>query len=690
MKFVLRIILFSAFACLLFLPLQAQTNLKDTARGENETSRTAASGFAEEEFRRGVQSYYRGQFNESILEFEKALSYLPGESLIIEWLGKAYYRAGIEGAALQQWNFAVNQGFGGILLQNKIEIVGDRRITDSGFNFTQQYSECGAYEPLYKGAMVFSQPFSSLPNDDGSIWVASYGSNELVHFDVNGVVIDRYRGPLNGFDRPTDLIRLKNGNLLLCESAGNRLSLLDKNGRFIKYIGETGVKEGCLVGPQYAAEDSLGNIYVTDFGNSRIVVFDSDGNGILSFGGKNGIFEGFKAPTGIAVVEDRVFAADLVRGGIYEFDRSGNYMGVLVNDGTFNRPESLKVWGGYIVVCDLNRIVSVDVSTGAVFENARAGNGKVLLTSAVPDANGNLIVTDVKSNEIYVMATMNDMMGGLFVQIEKVISDNFPEVILEVRVENRRRQQIVGLKAENFLVTEEKRPVADFNLTGSANYNDFADITILIDRSIYMADYEEQLNVAVREIIKSMNGKGNVTVISAGEYPVNEYSGPCSGLENFNCSVLKNKYSKIAAIDSAIRLSANDLINREKKRGIIFLTTGRTTQNAFTSYSLSDLAGYLNNNSISFSTIMLRNAAVDDEIDYLAKNTTGSSYYIYRQEGLESVIKDIVSLKSGLYQLKYTSSLRTEYGRKYLPVEVETYLLSRSGRDESGYFAPLE
>ena len=86
MKFVLRIILFSAFACLLFLPLQAQTNLKDTARGENETSRTAASGFAEEEFRRGVQSYYRGQFNESILEFEKALSYHPGESLIIEWL----------------------------------------------------------------------------------------------------------------------------------------------------------------------------------------------------------------------------------------------------------------------------------------------------------------------------------------------------------------------------------------------------------------------------------------------------------------------------------------------------------------------------------------------------------------------------------------------------------------------------
>ena len=36
-------------------------------------------GYAEEEFRRGVQAFYRGSFNDSILQFEKALSYLPEE-----------------------------------------------------------------------------------------------------------------------------------------------------------------------------------------------------------------------------------------------------------------------------------------------------------------------------------------------------------------------------------------------------------------------------------------------------------------------------------------------------------------------------------------------------------------------------------------------------------------------------------
>ena len=55
-------------------------------------ARTAASGLAEQEFRRGVQAYYRGAFNDSILQFEKALSYLPEENVILDWLGKAYYR----------------------------------------------------------------------------------------------------------------------------------------------------------------------------------------------------------------------------------------------------------------------------------------------------------------------------------------------------------------------------------------------------------------------------------------------------------------------------------------------------------------------------------------------------------------------------------------------------------------------
>ena len=78
--------------------------------------RTAEEGFAAQEFRRGVQAFYRGSFNDAVMEFEKSLSYLPEDNLILDWLGKAYYRSGMEGVALQSWNRAASTGYGGVLL----------------------------------------------------------------------------------------------------------------------------------------------------------------------------------------------------------------------------------------------------------------------------------------------------------------------------------------------------------------------------------------------------------------------------------------------------------------------------------------------------------------------------------------------------------------------------------------------
>lgn len=668
----------------------SQVNLEDTVRAENATMRTAQSGFAEEEFRRGVQSYYRGAFNESVLQFEKSLSYLPGENLILDWLGKAYYRSGIEGAALQQWQSAYDAGYGGILLQNRIEIVRERRITGTSFGSAQRYTEAGSFPAVNGENIIYSKPVSVLPNTDGTVWVISYATNEIVRFDVNAVIIDRIQGPLAGFDRPMDMIRLNNGNLVVSEMAGDRLSLLDSKGHFIKYIGSKGRGDGQLLGPQYLAEDSFGNIYVTDFGNARVVVFDKDGNYLLSFGNKSADFGGFVSPTGVAVIDDRVFVADSVKGALYEFDRSGNYTGIVCNEKTFSRPESLKTWGSYLIMTDVNRIVTVNINDGSVYENATAGNAPAALTCAVPDANGNLIVTDFKGNEIYVMAKMSEIVGGLFVQVERVIADQFPKVILEVRVENRRRQSIVGLKQENFFVTENKRPVANCMLTGSANYNDYADITFLVDRSIETKDYAEQIQNAVREISKSIDDRAEVKVITAGKIPVLEYKGKASGLSEFSPKALKADYSEDVALDLGIRLAANELINAEKKRAVVFITAGNITQNAFNKYGLSDLTTYLNNNSIALSTVLVKEGSPCDEIRYITDNTNGSSYYIYRPQGLSSVVKDIIELPQGLYQLTYTSALPTEYGRKYLPVEVEAYLLNRSGRDETGYFSPLE
>lgn len=682
-----KIVIAFVFSAFSFFSVFSQTSSAGLYSGN---VRTAEEGFAAQEFRRGVQSYYRGTFNDAVMQFEKALGYMPNDSLILEWLGKSYYHSGMEGTAVKSWSKAVQNGYGGLLLKNKIEIVQDRRTGAFRSDFNARYTEAGAFSGSYGEGMVFSGPVSVLPENDGTVWVLAYGSNELVKLNINGTVVSRVTGPMNGFDRPMDLIRLEDGTMLVTESAGNRLCVLDKKGKFIKYIGKKGRAVGNLVGPQYAAQDSRQNIYVSDYGNRRIAVFDRDGKGLFCFGAARDDFAGLKGPTGIAVAGENVYVADNIFGGIYEFDLAGNFQRVLVPEKTFQHPESIRVWNDYLVVCDSNRVFSVDSGSGSVFENINAGNAPARLTCAVPDVNGNVVVSDVISNEVYVMSKMQELVGGLFVQIEKVNASKFPEVFVDVRVENRYRSAVVGLGENNFYITEQKRPVNKLKYLGSSSYSQFSDITLLIDRSRRSSEFGDQINAAVREIAASMKNRGTLKIVSASKIPALEYSGKPSGALKFDVAALKNPVSDEIPLDLALRLAANDLVNAEHKRAVVIISAGKVSINAFEKYSLSETAAFLNNNHISVASVLLTQNACDEELDYIVSNTPGKEYYIFRPEGLSGIVGDLVDIPSGLYTFSYTSVLSTNFGEKYLPVEVEAYLLNRSGRDECGYFAPLQ
>ena len=652
--------------------------------------RSGNEGMASDEFRRGVQAYYRGAYNEAIVQFEKALSYLPNDNLILDWLGKAYYKTGLEGDALKYWQMASENDYGGLLLQNKIEVVRERRVTGDSKEKLMRLSEAGTFPGDFNGNLVFSGPVAVQPNYDGTMWVAAYNSNELLLLNQNGTVIFRNTGPVNGFDRPADIIRLHDGNLLVSENAGDRLALLNENGGFVKYIGSKGRGNGQMVGPLYLAQDYLERIYVTDYGNRRVDVFDKEGNPLFFFGGKQSGFKGLKGPTGIAVIDESVFVADDQVGIIYEFDRSGNFVRELVEPKTFKKPDSIKIWNDNLIICDSNRIVAVDKDTGATFEYAKTGNGPSRVTTAAPDVNGNVVVSDFTANEVYVMSKLQELVGGLFVQIEKVDASSFPNVTVELRVENRHRQPVVGLQFSNFYLTENKQPVSNLKLKGAASNNTDADITILIDRSISSTAFKSEIETAVNEIVSSMNGKGYLRIVSAGAMPAVEYEGSPDLLGDFRLDSLRIPVTQKIAVDTALRLCSNDLINASKKRAIIMITAGDENSLDFKKYNLAELTSYMSNNSVAFSVVNVNQSAISSELAYVVDNTPGDTYYVYRPQGLGDVVKDIIEYPQGIYQLSYTSSLQTNFGTSYLPIEAEVYLLNRSGRDETGYFAPLQ
>ncbi|MDR0502582.1 MAG: 6-bladed beta-propeller [Treponema sp.] len=692
MKFFLRLIPVLSF--IFSFSLYAQNQPGEALRSPVTGGTGPAALSAAEEFRLGVHAYNRFAYNEAILSFERALSFRPAEALILDWLGKAYYRSGFEETAIRQWRAALDiygrSTGAGMLLGSRIETVANRRyllpIADDGV----RYILAGRYPGKYEDTVLYRQPTSVLGNSDGSAWIVAYGSNEIVRVDVNGIIKDRKRGPLNGFDRPYDLIRGQDGRLYLSEYRGGRISVLDSQGNWLSYIGSRGRNSGQLIGPQNLAVDEDGYLYVVEYGNMRISKFDPDGNFILSFGIRNPAFPGFRSPTGIAAGNGRIYAADNASRAVFMFDPNGNYLGRLAVSG-LRGPESLRFLpDGTMLAADANRVLQIDPGAATVRELGLAGNEKTRLVCADMDRNGNLLAADFNTGEVAVMTRFDDLASGLFVQIRNVYTERFPNITVELTVEDRLRRPIQGLDSNNFLLTEDGAAVLNqvFLLPGFMRSG--ADISLLAERSEKTVNMRDAFAAASRDIASALREMENtkiVSVVSAAVSPRREQHE--LSLENA-LRGQSDAYSSRWRFDLALRLAASDLLNASARRSVVYIGSGNTGDLAFEQYSLSELAAYLANNGIVFNAIITGDQQASAAIEYLCRETGGDAMHLYRPQGIGSLVKSTAVIPTGSYSFNYTSRLPTDFGRAWLPLEVEAYLMERSGRDNTGYFPPLE
>jgi DNA-binding beta-propeller fold protein YncE len=535
----------------------------------------------------------------------------------------------------------------------------------------------------------------------------AYGSNEIIRIDPNGLIRQRRRGPINGFDRPYDLVRGEDGRLFLSEFRGGRISVLDSDGQWLYYIGSRGLGDGQLMGPQNLALDEEGYLYVVDYGNRRIVKFDPAGDFIMAFGGRNTIgeisasgdtFPGFLSPTGIAAGNGRIFVAESSSGSIFSFDHNGQFLGVVIGEG-LRQPESLRFFSdGRLLTADTNRILLVDVDSALVSELGLAGNPRVRITGAEADRNGNILAVNFNADEVLVMTPIDEMASGLFVQIDRVISDNFPLVTVEIQVQDRKRRPVVGLDARNFLLSEEGRAVTEQNFLYAGYRSSQTELAVLLERSPSAQAFQDDFAAAVRDI--NASGSRMVSLVSAGEQPFSERLSGSDAAGNplpVSASSLAAaargtpaSYTARWRFDLGLRLAATGLLSGAKKRAVVYVGTGQPGELAFEQYGLSELAAYMANNGIVFYAVIVGPNQAGADIQYLCNQSGGAVMPLYRNEGIAPILNELALTPSGSYTFNYRSMLPTDFGRAYLPIEAEAYLMNRSGRDRTGYFPPVE
>jgi len=134
---------------------------------------------------------------------------------------------------------------------------------------------------------------------DDNLWAVDKGSDMVIKFDPEGRVdmvfgrkkeasdeggpwtrVNPPRPAIEGqFRQPTDVTWDPEGNTFISDGYINsRVAKYDKNGNWVKSWGDRGTGPGQFNLPHSIAADATGNIYVADRENSRIQVFDHNGN----------------------------------------------------------------------------------------------------------------------------------------------------------------------------------------------------------------------------------------------------------------------------------------------------------------------------------------------------------------------------------------------------------------------------
>jgi hypothetical protein len=183
---------------------------------------------------------------------------------------------------------------------------------------------------------------------DDNVWMTDEGANMIVKFRPDGSValtLGRKEEPLDWlerfveegqhvesknpmmrpwvFNRPTDVTWDNDGNIFVSDGYNNsRVAKFDKNGNWVKALGERGSAPNQFNTPHGITNDAKGNIYVADRGNRRVQVFDPDLKPVR-------IIDGMGAPWSVCTSpapKQYLFSGD-GNGKIYKFDLDGKLLG---------------------------------------------------------------------------------------------------------------------------------------------------------------------------------------------------------------------------------------------------------------------------------------------------------------------------------------------------------------------------
>lgn len=224
----------------------------------------------------------------------------------------------------------------------------------AGLVFPQQFQ----YE---KSIGKFVNASSFYINPAGFIYVSDISTDEISSMDTLGNILKKIGGygwRESAFDNPIDIYAdaLK---VYVADKNNNRIQRFDKNLNFNFQIftRESEIEQERFGYPLSAVMSNLGDVFILDSENTRIVKFDIFGNFLQNFGGYDYGNFALQKPLQLSVsMQNNIFVID--RNEIIIFDQYGNGTGRIQGVDEF---KSIRIIFDWLTVTTKDKIFSANL-----------------------------------------------------------------------------------------------------------------------------------------------------------------------------------------------------------------------------------------------------------------------------------------------------------------------------------------